>query len=61
MKLLRWGQYLRVLSTGISIGNVIIDAAYQYHWGDNADNKSVPNTEADVDRHIFYMSVIYHF
>jgi long-subunit fatty acid transport protein len=49
------------LGSGISIGDVIIDAAYQYRWGDNADNKSIPDTEADVDQHIFYMSVIYHF
>ncbi len=49
------------LGTGVSIGDVVIDAAYQYRWGTDTDNRSVPGTEADVDHHTFYLSAIYHF
>ncbi len=49
------------LGTGYIIGDVVIDAAYQYRWGTNADNKGIPDTEVDVDQHTFYMSVLYYF
>ncbi len=49
------------LGTGISLGDVIIDAAYQYRWGWDSENRGVSNTEANVDHHTFYLSAIYHF
>ena len=49
------------LGSGISIGNVIFDAAYQYRWGRDTENRGVSNTEADVDHHSFYLSATYHF
>jgi hypothetical protein len=49
------------LGSGISIGDVILDAAYQYRWGRNAENRGITNAEADVTQHLFYMSIIYHF
>lgn len=49
------------LGTGISIGDAVIDAAYQYRWGRDSENRGVSNTEADVDHHSFYLSATYHF
>lgn len=49
------------LGTGVSIGDVIIDAAYQYRWGIDSENRGVEGAEADVAHHTFYLSAIYHF
>ena len=49
------------LGTGVSIRDVVIDAAYQYRWGRDSENRGVSNTEADVDHHSFYLSATYHF
>ncbi len=49
------------LGTGVSIRNVVIDAAYQYRWGRDSENRGVTGTDADVDHHTFYLSAIYHF
>lgn len=47
--------------SGISIGDLIIDASYQYRWGVNAENRGIPDTDVDVNQHTFYMSATYHF
>ncbi len=47
--------------TGVSIGDVVIDAAYQCRWGRDSENRGVFGAEADVDHHTFYLSAIYHF
>ncbi len=47
--------------SGISIGNMILDAAYQYRWGVDVENKGVPDTQVDVHQHSFYISATYHF
>lgn len=46
--------------TGVSLGDVVIDAAYQYRWGRDSGNRVI-DSEADVDHHTFYLSAIYHF
>lgn len=47
--------------SGISICDLIIDAAYQYRWGNNAENRGIPDTEVDANQHTFYMSATFHF
>ncbi len=51
------------IGTGCMIGNIVLDCAYIYRWGRGVkgDVIGVQGTDADVDQHQFYLSMIYHF
>lgn len=51
------------LGSGISIGDLIFDCAYQFRYGDDVkgDTFDLPSTSADVTQHLFLVSFIYHF
>jgi long-subunit fatty acid transport protein len=52
------------LGTGISIGNVIFDVAYQARFGNNVLKSvfsNVEGTDADTVEHLVFASVIVHF
>jgi long-subunit fatty acid transport protein len=51
------------VGTGISLGDMIFDCAYQFRYGDDAggDVFNLPSTSADVTQHLFLASIIYHF
>lgn len=52
------------LGTGISLGNIILDAAYQFRFGGGFAGSEFglsPETEVDQRQHTFYLSMIYHF
>jgi len=51
------------LGTGVSLGSLILDIAYQFRYGRNVNGEvlDVPGTEADVSQHTFLASAIYHF
>ena len=56
-----WGV---ALGTGVSIGDLIFDCAYQFRYGKNAEGDvflDLPKTNADVEQHLFMVSMIYHF
>jgi len=56
-----WGF---ALGTGISIGNLIFDCAYQFRYGNEVEGDvllDLPSTNADVTQHLFMISFIYHF
>jgi long-subunit fatty acid transport protein len=49
--------------TGIMLGNVVLDCAYIYRWGEDVEGDvlGIPKTKADVEQHRFFISMIYHF
>jgi len=49
--------------TGLSIGNIVFDAAYSYRFGRNVDGltSGVPGSTIDVNQHILLLSTIIHF
>ena len=50
------------LGSGISYKNFIIDAAYQLRWGSEIDTGNlIATSQADIFRHSFLLSMIYHF
>ena len=53
------------LGTGIAIGNIIFDCAYQFRYGNNVEgdvfNLSSSSAKADVTQHLVLTSFIYHF
>jgi long-subunit fatty acid transport protein len=51
------------LGTGVSIGDLILDIAYQFRIGRgvNGEVLDIPKTNANVYQHTFYASAIYHF
>ncbi|MBF0474610.1 MAG: outer membrane protein transport protein [Deltaproteobacteria bacterium] len=51
------------LGSGVMIGDVVFDVAYQYRWGREARNIlfQVPDATTDVDQHMVLLSVIQHF
>ena len=51
------------LGTGLSIGDLIFDIAYQFRIGKgvNGDVLDIPKTDANIYQHMFYASAIYHF
>lgn len=51
------------VGTGISIGNIVLDFAYQFRFGDEVEGEvlDIPSTHADVTQHLLMASVIYHF
>ncbi len=49
------------LGTGLSVGDLIFDCAYQFRTGDNVEGDIMAGTTADVEQHLFMMSFIYHF
>ncbi len=55
-----WGF---TLGTGISIGDLVFDCAYQFRYGNNlgGDVFDIPSTSADVTQHLLMWSFIYHF
>ena len=55
-----WGV---TLGTGISIGDLIFDCAYQFRYGHDVggDIFDLPSTSADVTQHLLMASFIYHF
>jgi long-subunit fatty acid transport protein len=56
-----WGV---ALGTGVSIGDLIFDCAYQFRYGKDASGDvflNLPGTSADVEQHLFMVSMIYHF
>jgi long-subunit fatty acid transport protein len=56
-----WGV---ALGTGVSIGELIFDCAYQFRYGKDASGDvflDLPGTSADVEQHLFMVSMIYHF
>jgi len=56
-----WGF---TLGTGISIGDLIFDCAYQFRYGNNVGGDvlvDVPSISADVTQHLLMWSFIYHF
>ncbi len=55
-----WGV---TLGTGISIGDLIFDCAYQFRYGHDVggDIFELPSTSADVTQHLLMASFTYHF
>jgi hypothetical protein len=55
-----WGA---TIGSGVSLGPLIFDCAYQFRYGKDARNEvfSVPSTSADVIQHLTVISFIYHF
>lgn len=55
-----WGA---TLGTGISIGDLIFDCAYQFRYGNNVggDVFNISSIESDVIQHLLLVSFIYHF
>ncbi|MBW1791122.1 MAG: outer membrane protein transport protein [Deltaproteobacteria bacterium] len=51
------------LGSGVSIGPVVFDAAYQFRFGTNIQGEVLgnPGTTADVQQHKILISAIYHF
>ena len=51
------------IGTGISIGDLIFDCAYQFRYGDDVggDVYGLPSTSVDVIQHLLMVSFIYHF
>jgi len=51
------------LGTGISIGDLIFDCAYQFRYGNDVEGDvfNIPSTSADVMQHLLMVSFIYHF
>lgn len=51
------------LGTGISIGDLIVDFAYQFRYGDDVEGEvlDIPSTKADVTQNLLLLSAIYHF
>jgi hypothetical protein len=52
------------LGTGVSIGNVILDVAYQARFGNDVLGgvfSNVEGTDADTVEHLAFASVIVHF
>jgi long-subunit fatty acid transport protein len=55
-----WGVSI---GTGISMGDLIFDCAYQFRYGDDVEGDAIdaPSTSADVSQHLLLFSFIYHF
>ena len=53
-----WGF---TLGSGISIGNLIFDCAYQFRTGNDVEGDVLAGTTADVEQHLIMASFIYHF
>jgi long-subunit fatty acid transport protein len=55
-----WGVSI---GTGISMGDIIFDCAYQFRYGDDVEGDAIdaPSTSADVSQHLLLFSFIYHF
>jgi long-subunit fatty acid transport protein len=51
------------VGTGVSLGNLILDIAYQFRYGRNVNGTALdmPQRDADVSQHSFLASAIYHF
>ena len=51
------------IGSGITVGNFVFDAAYQYRWGNGVRKVGLQNEEVfqDVKQHTVYASFIYHF
>jgi long-subunit fatty acid transport protein len=51
------------LGTGVSIGDLIVDFAYQFRHGRNVNGEvlQIPKTDANVTQHLLLASAIYHF
>lgn len=51
------------LGSGVSIGDLVFDCAYQFRYGGNVkgDVFDISSTKADVTQHLFMSSLIYHF
>jgi long-chain fatty acid transport protein len=51
------------LGSGVMIGPLILDAAYEYRFGNNVNGNviGIPGTDADVAQHKILISAIYHF
>ncbi len=51
------------LGSGVMIGPLILDAAYEYRFGNNVNGNviGIPGTDADVSQHKILVSAIYHF
>jgi long-subunit fatty acid transport protein len=51
------------VGTGLSMGDLIIDVAYQFRRGEDVEGDviGVPGTKADVTQNLFLVSAIYHF
>ena len=56
-----WGF---ALGTGVSIGDLIFDCAYQYRTGSDVEGDillGIEATDADVEQHLFMVSCVFHF
>ena len=55
-----WGGSI---GTGISIGDLIFDCAYQFRYGNNVGGgvRGISSTRVDVTQHLLLISFIYHF
>jgi long-subunit fatty acid transport protein len=56
-----WGF---ALGSGVSIGDLIFDCAYQFRTGRGVEGDTLTNlkaTDADVEQHLFMVSCIFHF
>ena len=56
-----WGVSL---GTGVSMGDLIFDCAYQFRYGEDVEGDvflDLPSTGADVMQHLIMVSFIYHF
>jgi len=52
------------LGSGVSIGDLIFDCAYQFRMGRGVEGDvllDISGTDADVEQHLFLVSCIYHF
>ena len=51
------------LGAGVTLGPIVLDAAYQFRFGNNIDGEilSYPGATADIQQHKILFSAIYHF
>jgi len=51
------------LGTGVAYKNLVYDIAYQYRFGNDVRSAAIDgeSISQDVDQHLVYMSLIYHF
>ena len=51
------------LGAGVTLGPIVLDAAYQFRFGNNIEGEilTYPGVTADIQQHKFLVSAIYHF
>jgi len=52
------------VGTGYARGRIVVDASYQYRYGDDViayDLSGIPDAKADITQHAFMVSAILYF